>query len=80
MVMAVMSTRRRHVAFPFIDAVRCQQQALQLPSLFKIDMEGYEFFEQDFYGHDQLIHLSKAGCCALGVAMAYAVALKIQQS
>lgn len=76
-VMVVMATRQRHFAFRFIDVVRAQQQALKLPGLLKIDMAGYEFFEQDFYGRQQLIHLSKSGCCALGAAMAFEVVTKM---
>jgi hypothetical protein len=69
--MAVMATRQRQGAFPFIEVVAQQQQALKLPGLLKVDMAGYEFYDG---GDGNLVHLTKAGCCALGAAMALQVA------
>lgn len=71
LVMAVMATRKRQGAFPFIDVVAEQQWALKLPRLLKVDMAGYEFYDG---GDGNLVHLTKAGCCALGAAMAFEVA------
>lgn len=74
-LLVVMATLGRTHAFPFIDVVRAQQQALQLPSLVKVDMAGFEFYPQPPpwrpWVHD-LVHLTKQGECALGAAMANA--------
>lgn len=71
LVMAVMATWQRQGAFPYIDIVAQQQRALKLPGLLKVDMAGYEFYDG---GDGNLVHLTKAGCCALGAAMALQVA------
>jgi hypothetical protein len=70
-VMAVMATRQRQGAFPFIDIVAEQQRGLKVPHLLKVDMAGFEFYDG---GDGNLVHLTKAGCCALGGAMALEVA------
>lgn len=70
-VIAVMATRQREQAFPFISVVAEQQRALKAPAVLKVDMAGYEFYDA---GDGSLVHLTKAGCCALGVAMAFEVA------
>jgi hypothetical protein len=69
LVMAVMSTRQREGAFPYIEVVAEQQRGLKLPRVLRVDMAGYEFYAQD----GSLVHLTKAGCCALGAAMALEV-------
>jgi hypothetical protein len=78
-LMVVMATRQRSIAFPHIDIVAAQQMVLQLPGLFKLEMTGFEFYPMDVGvpgGEAQLVHLTKAGCAALGVAMGYLVASK----
>lgn len=77
-VMAVMATRQRDAAFPYIDIVAAQQRALELPEVLRVDMAGFEFYATTagVPGEvPQLVHLTKNGCCALGEAMAIAVAL-----
>jgi hypothetical protein len=78
-LLVVMATRRRDIAFPHIDIVAAQQRAVQLPGLFKLEMTGFEFYPVDVGvpgGEAQLVHLTKAGCAALGVALGYMVASK----
>ncbi|WIA19948.1 hypothetical protein OEZ85_005831 [Tetradesmus obliquus] len=78
-LMVIMATRQRSIAFPHIDIVAAQQRALQLPGLFKLEMTGFEFYPMDVGlpgGEAELVHLTKAGCAALGVAMGYLVASK----
>jgi hypothetical protein len=75
--MVIMATRQREVAFPHINIVASQQRALQLPWLLKLEMTGFEFYPVDVGvpgGEAQLVHLTKAGCAALGVALGYMVA------
>lgn len=75
-LMTIMATRQREVAFPNIEVVAAQQRALQLRGLLSVDMAGYEFYPTAVGvpgGKEQLVHLAKAGCCALGVVMAYLV-------
>lgn len=73
LVMVVMATRQRELAFPFIHVVRQQQWGLKAPALLKVDMQGFEFYPQD--EQQQLIHLTKAGCCALGTSAGFQVAV-----
>jgi hypothetical protein len=47
LVMAVMSTRQREGAFPYIEVVAEQQRGLKLPRVLRVDMAGYEFYAQD---------------------------------
>lgn len=55
---------------PLVMAVMATRQRwLKLPHVLKVDMSGYEFYAQD----GSLVHLTKAGCCALGAAMALEV-------
>mmetsp|Transcript_6239 Transcript_6239/g.13664 ORF Transcript_6239/g.13664 Transcript_6239/m.13664 type:complete len:264 (-) Transcript_6239:416-1207(-) len=68
-IMAVMSTKQREAKMPYIDIVRQQQMELDIPGVFKVDMQGFEFYPQQPGG--DLIHLSKSGVSALGTAMAY---------
>lgn len=67
-----MAVRQRTAAFPFIETVAQQQWGLKAPGLLKVDMAGYEFYADG--GDGSLVHLTKAGCCAIGVTMAYEVA------
>ncbi|GFR45825.1 hypothetical protein Agub_g7182 [Astrephomene gubernaculifera] len=67
-LLGVMSVRKRE-NFPYIAAVRQAQLGLTLPGVVRVDMAGFEFFEQNGGYH---IHLTKDGACALGAAMAHA--------
>jgi hypothetical protein len=78
--MAVMATRGREAAFPHIQIVAQEQQALLLPGLLKVDMSGFEFYPHpsgELQG--QLIHLSKAGACAMGICFAYLMAAQLRR-
>lgn len=72
-LLVVMAERGRRGAFPFIDVVAASQRALQLPALHKLEMAGFELFAAPGDPTCQLIHLTKAGACALGTALAYEV-------
>ncbi|KXZ43064.1 hypothetical protein GPECTOR_105g96 [Gonium pectorale] len=67
-VLGVMAARKRG-NMPHIAKVRAAQLALTLPALVKVDLAGFEFFEE--YGGFH-VHLTKDGACALGAAMAHA--------
>ncbi|KXZ52686.1 hypothetical protein GPECTOR_9g732 [Gonium pectorale] len=67
-LLGVMPLRKRD-CFPHLPAVRAAQLALTLPALVKVDLAGFEFFEE--YGGFH-VHLTKDGACALGAAMAHA--------
>ncbi|EFJ41044.1 hypothetical protein VOLCADRAFT_99022 [Volvox carteri f. nagariensis] len=66
-VMGVMALRKRE-CFPYLATVRRAQQSVPLPGLLRIDLAGYEFFEE--YGGYH-VHLTKDGVTALGAAMAH---------
>ncbi|KAG2488282.1 hypothetical protein HYH03_013132 [Edaphochlamys debaryana] len=67
-LMAVMAVRKRE-CFPFLPAVRAAQLACSAPGLVRVDMAGFEFFEE--YGPYH-VHLTKDGAAAMGCAMGHA--------
>ncbi|KAG2492021.1 hypothetical protein HYH03_009750 [Edaphochlamys debaryana] len=81
-VMAVMSVSQRTGLFPFIRMVREAQEAYSAPNLFKVDMERYTFYSQNFQDlydptiihWSQNLHLTQRGACEMGRDMAAAYA------
>lgn len=81
-VMAVMSTTNRVLAFPGIEELRRQQASYNTTNLLKVDMQDYEFYSQwvpnfsdptkSIRGQD--VHLTKNGSCHMGGDMAYVYA------
>ncbi|GLC50703.1 hypothetical protein PLESTB_000410000 [Pleodorina starrii] len=66
-LLGVMSLRKRD-CFPYLAAVRRAQLGTPVPGLLRVDLSGYEFFEQ--YGGFH-VHLTKDGATALGTTMAH---------
>ncbi|KAG1677037.1 hypothetical protein FOA52_001206 [Chlamydomonas sp. UWO 241] len=75
-VMAVQRIADRNRVFPLIDVVKAQQQAVDMPNVFKADMEFWEMYPVDFteiYGAEvglQSIHFTASGSCDMGIALA----------
>ncbi|GIL88694.1 hypothetical protein Vretimale_17276 [Volvox reticuliferus] len=59
---------RKRECFPYLAAVRRAQLGIPVPGLLRVDLAGYEFFEE--YGGFH-VHLTKDGATALGAAMAH---------
>ncbi|GIL60766.1 hypothetical protein Vafri_15298 [Volvox africanus] len=66
-IIGVMALRKRD-CFPYLAAVRRAQLGVPIPGLLRVDLAGYEFFEE--YGGFH-VHLTKDGATALGAAMAH---------
>ncbi|GAX76533.1 hypothetical protein CEUSTIGMA_g3979.t1 [Chlamydomonas eustigma] len=82
LVMGIMMVNAaRVVDLPFLQTVRDQQQQIALNNVVKVDMSGFEFFNQSFSGRPTApIHLTKFGQCAFGSALAHTYLLQDDSS